>query len=290
MKTRMRSAERGVTLVELLVAVAIVAALAAFFVSRYMGYRRQAADARVIDLLEHIRQGVTAYEARTGSFSGLPCDAGGPAYNQLRVALAPYVTLPTEGELWEIATWYGSCYLGWSDSWAYATALSPRDGRGPMFLAVQAGIYRCDGWIWNCPAAMAGLTRTLIRPGVLRGAPRGVTFVELLVVLGILAALAAVFAVRMSAARATAQEDSARTTASALAAAVSSFYLAQGCYPQDVGPGTIPAGMASYVGGEWPQDFDYEQWGSDIGVSWRPGGSCRWTVWVSRGVAVPVCP
>lgn len=119
---------------------------------------------------------------------------------------------------------------------------------------------------------------------------RGVTLVELLVVLGVIAILAALFAVRTGALRGAAQEDSARTTASSLAAAVSSFYLARGCYPRDAGPGAMPAGMAPYVGGMWPQDFDYEQWGYDIGVSWRPGGSYRWTVWVSQSVPVPVCP
>lgn len=119
---------------------------------------------------------------------------------------------------------------------------------------------------------------------------RGVTLVELLVVLAIVAILGGFFAVRMSTARSSAQEDSARATAASLASSVSSYYLANGCYPRDVGPGTIPGGMGPYVGGQWPQDMDYEQWGYDIGISWRPGGSYRWTVWVSRGVAVPICP
>lgn len=146
----MRGGSRGVTLVELLVVLAVIAVLAAFFIPRYVGYRRQAADARMMDLLEHIRQAVTAYEARNGSFTGLPCAWGGGSYNQLRGALAPYITLPYEGELWEVATNYVSCYIGWSDSWAYATMLWPRDGEGPAFVAVQSGIFRCDGWLSNC--------------------------------------------------------------------------------------------------------------------------------------------
>jgi prepilin-type N-terminal cleavage/methylation domain-containing protein len=117
----------------------------------------------------------------------------------------------------------------------------------------------------------------------------GVTLVELLVVIAVIAILAAFFAVRMFAVRTGAEEDAARATAASLATSVSSFYLANGCYPRDVGGDTIPSGMASYVGGQWPVGFDYEQWGNDIGISWRPNGSYRWTVWVTRGVAVPIC-
>jgi prepilin-type N-terminal cleavage/methylation domain-containing protein len=139
---------RGVTLVELLVVVAIVAVLAAFFVPRYLGYRQQAADSRVIDLLNHIRQGTTAYEAKYGGFY-LPC-GWGDQYNNLRNALYEFIRLPYEGEMWELATNFVTCYIGWSDSWAYATMMWPRDGQGPAFIAVQSGVYRCDGWIWNC--------------------------------------------------------------------------------------------------------------------------------------------
>lgn len=145
----MRS-ESGVTLVELLVVVAIVAVLAAFFVPRYLGYRQQAADSRVIDLLNHIRQGTTAYEAKYGSFGGLPCGWGGWYYNVLRDRLREFVILPYEGEMWELSTNFVTCYIGWSDSWAYATMMWPRDGQGPAFVAVQSGVFRCDGWLWNC--------------------------------------------------------------------------------------------------------------------------------------------
>jgi len=119
---------------------------------------------------------------------------------------------------------------------------------------------------------------------------RGVTLVELLVVLAIVALLGSFFAVRMSTARSGAEENSAQATAASLASAVSSFYLANGCYPRDVVQDTVPGAMEPYVGGQWPVGFDYEQWGYDIGISWRPNGSYRWTVWVSRGVAVSICP
>lgn len=122
---------------------------------------------------------------------------------------------------------------------------------------------------------------------------RGVTLVELLVVMAIVGILAAFFVPRYMAYRQQAEEDAARATASSLASAVSSFYLANGCYPRDVGPGSVPGGMGPYVGGQWPSELDYEQWDwwpNGIGISWRPDGSFRWTVWVTQGVAVSICP
>lgn len=118
----------------------------------------------------------------------------------------------------------------------------------------------------------------------------GFSVVELLVVLAVIAVIASIVTPRMAASRATAEEDTARATASSLLAAVSAYHMANECYPRDVGTGTMPAGLAPYVGGQWPADFDYEQWSNDIGVSWRPGGTYRWTVWLTQGVAVPICP
>jgi|DewCreStandDraft_5_1066085.scaffolds.fasta_scaffold00619_44 prepilin-type N-terminal cleavage/methylation domain-containing protein len=119
---------------------------------------------------------------------------------------------------------------------------------------------------------------------------RGFSVVELLVAMAVVAILAAFIIPRYAASRNTAQQDAARATASSLLMAVTSYYTASGCYPRDVGVGTMPAGLAPYVGGQWPADFDYEQWSNDIGVSWRPGGTYQWTVWLTQGVAVPICP
>lgn len=119
---------------------------------------------------------------------------------------------------------------------------------------------------------------------------RGVTLIELLVVLGIVAVLAAAFAVRMSRARATASEDALQGTARAMGAAISAYYLANGCYPSDApdwtsgepgGPAAMPPGMQPYVN-EWPHGvaWDYHN-GSGWGAVhwWRPGGG-----WVREGV------
>ena len=118
----------------------------------------------------------------------------------------------------------------------------------------------------------------------------GLSLVELVVVVAALAILAAIIVPRYASSRATAQEDTARATAASLLTAVSTFYMSNGCYPREVGTGQMPAGLAPYTGGQWPADFDYEQQSNDIGVAWRPGGSLRWTVWLTQGVPVQICP
>ncbi|MDR7544750.1 MAG: prepilin-type N-terminal cleavage/methylation domain-containing protein [Armatimonadota bacterium] len=118
----------------------------------------------------------------------------------------------------------------------------------------------------------------------------GFSLVELVVVLAVVAVIASFIVPRFGASRATAQEDAARSTAASLLAAISAYYMTNECYPREVGPNTMPSGLAAYVGGQWPVDFDYQQQGNNIGVSWRPGGTQRWTVWLTQGVSVPICP
>lgn len=118
----------------------------------------------------------------------------------------------------------------------------------------------------------------------------GFSLVELVVVLAVVAIIATFLIPRFGASRATAQEDSARATASSLLAAISAYYMVAECYPREVGPNTMPAGLATYVGGQWPADFDYEQHGNNIGVAWKPGGTTRWTLWLTQGVPVSICP
>jgi prepilin-type N-terminal cleavage/methylation domain-containing protein len=124
----------------------------------------------------------------------------------------------------------------------------------------------------------------------MRAGQSGFSIVELVVVVAALAILAAIIVPRYATSRATAQEDTARATASSLLMAISAYQMASGCYPREVGPGQMPAGLGPYTGGQWPADFDYEQQGNDIGVSWRPGGNLRWTAWLTQGVPVQVCP
>lgn len=118
----------------------------------------------------------------------------------------------------------------------------------------------------------------------------GLSLVELVVVLAVVAIIASFIVPRFGASRTTAQEDVARSTAGSLLAAVSAFYMVNECYPREVGPGTMPSGLGPYTGGQWPADFDYQQQGYNIGVSWAPGGTQRWTVWLTQGVQVPICP
>lgn len=124
----------------------------------------------------------------------------------------------------------------------------------------------------------------------MRRVESGFSLVELVVVLAVIALVASFVLPRLGSSQATAQEDAARATASSLLAAVSAYYMVAECYPREVGPNTMPSGLGPYVGGQWPAGFDYEQSGNDIGVSWRPGGTYRWTVWLTRGVPVTICP
>lgn len=119
---------------------------------------------------------------------------------------------------------------------------------------------------------------------------RGVTLPELLIVLAIISVLALVFVVRMSTARATAADDSAQATARGIAAAISSYYLANACYPPDApdwtgsqpgGPNAMPSGMQPYVN-QWPYGIAWD-WYNCCGYGaiywWRSSGG-----WVREAI------
>jgi prepilin-type N-terminal cleavage/methylation domain-containing protein len=118
----------------------------------------------------------------------------------------------------------------------------------------------------------------------------GMSLIELIVVLAVIALIASFVVPRVGASRNLASEEAARSTARTLLTSISAYYTVHECYPRDVGPGTMPQGLDPYVGGRWPADFDYEQGGSGVGVSWRPGGTVRWTEWLVEGSAYTTCP
>jgi prepilin-type N-terminal cleavage/methylation domain-containing protein len=114
---------------------------------------------------------------------------------------------------------------------------------------------------------------------------RGVTLVELMVVIAIVAIVATTIAFRWGPAATTADERAARATVSSLLVALSSFYMVHGCYPPDALKGEMPLGMDSFVGGQWPPQADYHAWPNLVGVGWEH----RWVKWLVYNVPHEVC-
>lgn len=74
LKARRSGCQSGFTLVELLVAVAIVAILAAIGISQYAVYKRQATDSHMRSALHNARQSIEIYYERN-SFSYVGADS-----------------------------------------------------------------------------------------------------------------------------------------------------------------------------------------------------------------------
>jgi prepilin-type N-terminal cleavage/methylation domain-containing protein len=151
MRKQLRN-DHGVTLIELLVVVAIVAMLAAFFVPRYLGYRHRAAEARMIDFADTLRKAVASYEAKNGSYVGLPDGwFGGQAWwDQLRGALSPFIAnLPDYPTLTDsIAQWVNgspnSCWI-----MSYCIELYHAASNSQV-LAGPEGMFLCNPPWQNC--------------------------------------------------------------------------------------------------------------------------------------------
>ncbi|MDR7544751.1 MAG: prepilin-type N-terminal cleavage/methylation domain-containing protein [Armatimonadota bacterium] len=136
----------GYSLVELLVVIAVVAVLAAFTVPRYLSQRQRASETRIIALLDSIRSGLGAYEARNGNFSGLPCDNNQDGWEALRSALSPFITLPSWSDVAGLVVSFGTCdgfgSLAGKGHVAYAR---PAGGTGQFeYAAATDGVYRCS--------------------------------------------------------------------------------------------------------------------------------------------------
>ncbi len=145
----LRSSE-GFNLVELMVVMAIVGILAGLIIPQYVSQRQQASDARIIALLDSIRSGLGAYEARNGSFSGLPSGDGATAWEGLRTALAPFVTLPPWTEVSHMFATMGTA-IGWNTmaGKGQVVYIRPAQGTGQYeYVAAADGVYRC-AWTGN---------------------------------------------------------------------------------------------------------------------------------------------
>lgn len=138
--------ERGYSIVELLVVVAVIAVLAAFMVPRYLDQRRRASEARIIALLDTIRSGLGAYEARNGDFSGLPCDNNQDGWEALRSALAPFITLPAWSDVSHLVVSFGTCNgFGSLAGRGHVAYARPAGGTGQFeYAAAVDGVYRCN--------------------------------------------------------------------------------------------------------------------------------------------------
>ena len=138
--------DRGYSIIELLVVVAVIAVLAAFLVPRYVDQRRRASDTRVIALLDTIRSGLGAYEARNGNFAGLPCANNQDGWEGLRTALSLFITLPPWSDVSGLVASFGTCdgfgSLAGRGQVVYAR---PAGGTSQFeYAAAVDGVYRCN--------------------------------------------------------------------------------------------------------------------------------------------------
>lgn len=136
----------GYSIVELLVVIAVIAIMSAFLVPQYLSQRHQAADARVISLLDTVRSALGAYEARNGDFSGLPCADNQNGWEGLRAALSPFVALPPWSDVSGMVSSFGTCTaFGSLSGRGHAVYARPAGGTGQFeYAAVVDGVYRCD--------------------------------------------------------------------------------------------------------------------------------------------------
>jgi prepilin-type N-terminal cleavage/methylation domain-containing protein len=151
----MLTSQRGVTLAELLVVVAIVAILGATLLVQFGRSRQQADDARAIALAHQLRMAIVAYEVDTGSFAGLPHWLW-PAdtWNSLRSVLGRVVTLPPWSAVAPTIHWMttsGGFYeLAHEPYIVMIWPVTHGTTTWHYFVGTPSGVYRCDGWGRQC--------------------------------------------------------------------------------------------------------------------------------------------
>ena len=81
--------ERGFTLVELMIAVAVIAVLAAILVPNFVGQAQRARESAAMDVVANVRKGLAMYEADKGEYPS------GSSWGAVRDAISEYVRLPS---------------------------------------------------------------------------------------------------------------------------------------------------------------------------------------------------
>ena len=147
-----RNRQGGFSLVELVVVLAVIAVLAAFVIPRYANARRQAADTRVIALLGSIRSALLAYEAKYGSFDGLPCGNSDRFWNPLRDRLREFAELPDYQTVMSIAWVVDGCMgYGSFEGRGYFVMMGPRGSWPRTYAVTPDALWQCPGWsTLNC--------------------------------------------------------------------------------------------------------------------------------------------
>jgi len=147
----------GFSLVEFLVVIAVLAILASLIVPNYLSQRNSTAEARVMSLMSAVRGGISAYESRNGSFSGLPASGSGQtAYNSLRNALSQVLLLPSWADAQRVFSPNQDTFSvtnspgGALSGHGYAASVTSPVSSTRVIAATPYGVYVCSPGFSSC--------------------------------------------------------------------------------------------------------------------------------------------
>jgi prepilin-type N-terminal cleavage/methylation domain-containing protein len=151
----MPKSQKGVTLVELMVVVAVVAVLATALVVQFGGSIRRAEDARVIMLVDQIAKAATAFEAWYGHPPPLGRLGSEEAWDRTVYHLRDFVSLPP----WQSVAsmfryrwffWVSVPAFGELSHYSFLISAHPPYHDSPLFVGTSGGVYRCDWHYYRC--------------------------------------------------------------------------------------------------------------------------------------------